>query len=183
MTKGLLTPSRRSVLKGIAGTSALAATGFFPGYSNAQSSEPIKLGFPTAPHRHRRILWPLVRTHRGSGAEADQRRRRHQRPPGRDRSRMTVPIPQARRRSGRQTRHPVELRRRSSARSFQPCRHRHGPPRGELKVPYLVCSEGHHVAIGHAQPLDDAARHHRREEPGRQAMAPFVSQNSARRSR
>ena len=44
MTKGLLTPSRRSVLKGIAGTGALPATGFFPGYSHARSSEPITLG-------------------------------------------------------------------------------------------------------------------------------------------
>ena len=47
MTNKLLTPtpSRRSVLTGLAAGGALVATGFAPRFAQAQSSAPIKLGF------------------------------------------------------------------------------------------------------------------------------------------
>ncbi len=45
MTNKLITPTRRSVLKGMAAGGALLATGATPRFVQAQSSEPIKLGF------------------------------------------------------------------------------------------------------------------------------------------
>ena len=43
MTKGLtLSPTRRTVLGGIG---AATVAGFFPGFTNAQTAEPIRLGF------------------------------------------------------------------------------------------------------------------------------------------
>src|SRR5690606_37839352 len=48
MTSRLIgkTPSRRGVLKGMAaGAGALVAPSFFPGFTQAQSAEPIRLGF------------------------------------------------------------------------------------------------------------------------------------------
>ena len=38
------------------------------------------------------------------------------------------------------------------------------PRAGELKMPYYVVSEGHHVASTQAQPLRLPARHHRRQD-------------------
>ena len=40
------------------------------------------------------------------------------------------------------------------------------PRAGELKMPYYVVSEGHHVASGALEPLHLPARHHRREGAG-----------------
>ena len=40
------------------------------------------------------------------------------------------------------------------------------PRAGELKLPYFVVSEGHHVASGTLEPLHLPARHHRCEAPG-----------------
>jgi branched-chain amino acid transport system substrate-binding protein len=139
-----MTPSRRSVLKGIgAGASALA----FPGYLQAQSSAPIKLGFQ------------LHRT--GIGAAY-----------GRWYERTTTAALKVLNDQGGINGRPVEIvfeddgtdpRRGAEVveklASQAGCDAIFGPlfshvvigsaPRaGELQVPYLVCSEGFHVASG-----------------------------------
>ena len=139
-----ITPSRRSVLQGIAaGASALA----FPGYLQAQSAAPIKLGFQ------------LHRT--GIGAAY-----------GRWYERTTVAALKVLNDQGGINGRPVEIvfeddgtdpRRGAEVveklASQAGCDAIFGPlfshvvigsaPRAaELKVPYLVCSEGFHVASG-----------------------------------
>ncbi len=87
MTNKLITPTRRSVLTGMAATGALLATGATPRFVQAQSSAPIKLGFQL----HRTGIGAAYgRWYERTATAAlkvDQRRRRHQRPPGRDRLR------------------------------------------------------------------------------------------------
>ena len=45
MANKLTTPTRRSLIKGMAAGGALLATGMTPRFVQAQSSEPIRLGF------------------------------------------------------------------------------------------------------------------------------------------
>jgi len=176
MTKGLpLTPNRRTVLQGIAGTGALAATGFFPGYTNAQTAEPIRLGFQ------------LHRT--GIGAAYGRWYERT----------ATAALARINAAGGIGGR-PVEILFEDDA--TDPARGAEvfgklatddkcdlifgalfshvvigtAPRAAELKVPYLVCSEGHHVASGMLNRWT--------MQPGItdvksqvQAMAPFVTAN------
>lgn len=176
MTKGLtLTPSRRTVLQGLAGTGALAATGFFPRYTNAQTAEPIRLGFQ------------LHRT--GIGASYGRWYERT----------ATAALARINAAGGIGGR-PVEILFEDDA--TDPARGAEvfgklatddkcdlvfgalfshvvigtAPRAAELKVPYLVCSEGHHVASGMLNRWT--------MQPGItdvksqvQAMAPFVTAN------
>ncbi|WP_444667680.1 ABC transporter substrate-binding protein [Cereibacter changlensis] len=140
------TPSRRSVLKGLTAGGALAVGGF-PGFLQAQSSEPIKLGFQ------------LHRT--GIGAAY-----------GRWYERTTQAALKVLNEAGGINGRPVEVifeddgtdpKRGSEV--VEKLASQHGcdaifgplfshvvigsaPRAGELKVPYLVCSEGFHVASG-----------------------------------
>lgn len=141
-------PSRRSLLKGMAaGGGALVAAGAFPGFLQAQSSAPIKLGFQ------------LHRT--GIGAAYGRWYERTAQ------AALTV-LNEAGGINGR----PVEIifeddgtdpKRGSEV--VEKLASQHGvdaifgplfshvvigsaPRAGELKVPYLVCSEGYHVASG-----------------------------------
>ncbi|MFN3937205.1 MAG: ABC transporter substrate-binding protein [Gemmobacter sp.] len=144
MTSRLLTPTRRTVLAGLAAGSAAAA---FPGFIQAQSSAPIKLGFQ------------LHRT--GIGAAY-----------GRWYERTAQAALKVLNEAGGINGRPVEIvfeddgtdpRRGAEVveklTSQAGCDLVFGPlfshvvigsaPRaGELKVPYLVCSEGYHVASG-----------------------------------
>ena len=150
MTQKLITttPTRRSVLKGLAlGTGAIAATGAFPRFVQAQSSEPIKLGFQ------------LHRT--GIGASY-----------GRWYERTATAALQVINDGGGINGRPVELIFEDDGTDpkrgaevveklttqancdlilgtlFSHVVMGSAPRAGELQVPYLVCSEGHHVASG-----------------------------------
>lgn len=143
-----LNPSRRTVLRGMAaGSGALAASSFFPGYTNAQSAEPIRLGFQ------------LHQT--GIGASY-----------GRWYERTTNAALKRLNDAGGINGRPVEVIFRDDG--TDPARGADvfgklvtqdkcdlvfgalfshvvvgtAPRAAELKVPYLVCSEGHHVASG-----------------------------------
>lgn len=147
MTNGLtFTPSRRTVLAGLAGT-GMAAAGFFPGYSNAQTSAPVRLGFQ------------LHRT--GIGASY-----------GRWYERTATAALKRLNDAGGINGRPVEilfeddgtdpargaevfgkLATQSNCDLVFGALFSHvvigtAPRAAELKVPYLVCSEGHHVASG-----------------------------------
>ncbi|MGB3147754.1 MAG: ABC transporter substrate-binding protein [Paracoccaceae bacterium] len=141
-------PNRRSVLTGLAtGAGAVAASGFFPGYTHAQSAEPIRLGFQ------------LHRT--GIGASYG---RWYERTATAALARMNA--------AGGINGRPVEIIFEDDG--TDPARGGEvfgklatqancdlvfgalfshvvigtAPRAAELKVPYLVCSEGHHVASG-----------------------------------
>lgn len=148
MTKGLIfTPSRRTVLAGLAGTGAMAAAGFFPGYTNAQTSAPIKLGFQL--HRtgigasygrwyERTATAALKRINDGGGIG------------GR-------PVEIVFEDDGTDPARGAEVFGKLATQSncdlifgalFSHVVIGTAPRAAELKVPYLVCSEGHHVASG-----------------------------------
>lgn len=148
MTDGLpLTPTRRTVLKGLAGTGALAAAGAFPGYSNAQSAAPIRLGFQL--HRtgigasygrwyERTATAALKRLNDGGGIG------------GR-------PVEIVFEDDGTDPARGAEIFGKLATQSncdlvfgalFSHVVIGTAPRAAELKVPYLVCSEGHHVASG-----------------------------------
>ncbi|MGB8815555.1 MAG: ABC transporter substrate-binding protein [Paracoccaceae bacterium] len=142
-----LNPSRRSVLKGMAGGGALIAAGGYPGFLQAQSSAPIKLGFQ------------LHRT--GIGASY-----------GRWYERTATAALKVLNEAGGINGRPVEIVFEDDGTDPQrgsevvdKLVNQHGvdaifgplfshvvigsaPRAGELKVPYLVCSEGYHVASG-----------------------------------
>jgi branched-chain amino acid transport system substrate-binding protein len=177
MTNKLITtaPTRRSVLTGMAATGALLATGFSPRFVQAQSSAPIKLGFQ------------LHRT--GIGAAY-----------GRWYERTATAALKALNDGGGINGRPVEivfeddgtdpargaevfgkLATQSNCDLVFGALFSHvvvgtAPRAAELKVPYLVCSEGHHVASGMlnrwtAQPgITDV-------KSQVQSMAPWVTQN------
>ena len=150
MTSKLIgkTQSRRTVLQGIAaGGGALAASGLFPGFVQAQTAEPIRLGFQ------------LHRT--GIGASY-----------GRWYERTAIAALQRMNDAGGINGRPVEilfeddgtdpargaevfgkLATQSNCELVFGALFSHvvigtAPRAAELKVPYLVCSEGHHVASG-----------------------------------
>ncbi|SPH24512.1 Aliphatic amidase expression-regulating protein [Defluviimonas aquaemixtae] len=140
-------PNRRSVLKGMAGAGALMTGGLAARYAQAQSSEPIRLGFQ------------LHRT--GIGASY-----------GRWYERTATAALKVLNEAGGINGRPVEilfeddgtdpkrgaevvekLTTQSNCDLVLGTLFSHvvigsAPRAGELKVPYLVCSEGHHVASG-----------------------------------
>lgn len=178
MTKRLIgtTPSRRAVLAGLAATGgALASTGLMTRYASAQSAAPIKLGFQ------------LHRT--GIGAAY-----------GRWYERTATAALKVLHETGGINGRPVEIvfeddgtDPKRGAEVVEKLTNQAGcdmifgtlfshvvmgsaPRAGELKVPYLVCSEGHHVASG--------ALNRWTLQPGItdvksqvQAMAPWIAAN------
>src|SRR5690606_13380595 len=177
MTNKLITPtpSRRTLLKGMAAGGALLATGLAPRFVQAQSSAPIKLGFQ------------LHRT--GIGASY-----------GRWYERTAAAALKVLNDAGGINGRPVEIvfeddgtDPKRGAEVVEKLTSQAGcdlifgtlfshvvmgsaPRAGELKVPYLVCSEGHHVASG--------ALNRWTLQPGItdvksqvQSMAPWVTQN------
>ncbi|PKP75470.1 MAG: branched-chain amino acid ABC transporter substrate-binding protein [Alphaproteobacteria bacterium HGW-Alphaproteobacteria-6] len=169
------TPTRRSVLQGIAGAGALVAAGVTPRFVQAQSSAPLKLGFQ------------LHRT--GIGASY-----------GRWYERTASAALKVLNEAGGINGRPVEIvfeddgtDPKRGAEVVEKLTTQAGcdlifgtlfshvvmgsaPRAGELRVPYLVCSEGHHVASG--------ALNRWALQPGItdvksqvQAMAPWVTAN------
>ena len=170
MTDTIGAPSRRTLLKGMAAGAAAAS---FPWYVQAQSSEPIRLGFQL----HRTGIGAAYgrwyeRTAHCRAREA-QRGRRHQRPPGR------ILFED----DGTDPKRGTEVVERFANANvdaiygtlFSNVVTASAPRAGELKMPYLVCSEGHHVAAGlnrwTVQPgITDV-------KSQVQAMAPWVAAN------
>lgn len=173
MTKGLtLSPTRRTVLSGIG---AVTAASFFPGYTNAQSADPIRLGFQ------------LHRT--GIGASYG---RWYERTATAALARMNAaggiggrPVEILFEDDGTDPARGAEVFGKLATQSncdlvfgalFSHVVIGTAPRAAELKVPYLVCSEGHHVASGMLNRWT--------MQPGItdvksqvQAMAPFVTAN------
>ncbi|WP_284165491.1 ABC transporter substrate-binding protein [Frigidibacter sp. SD6-1] len=173
MTKGLtLTPTRRTVL---AGMGAATAASFFPGYTNAQSSEPIRLGFQ------------LHRT--GIGAAYG---RWYERTATAALARMNAaggiggrPVEILFEDDGTDPARGAEVFGKLATQSncdlvfgalFSHVVIGTAPRAAELKVPYLVCSEGHHVASGmlNRWTLQPGITDVKSQV---QAMAPFVTSN------
>jgi branched-chain amino acid transport system substrate-binding protein len=175
MTNKLITPTRRSVLTGMAASGALLASGLTPRFAQAQSSEPIKLGFQ------------LHRT--GIGAAY-----------GRWYERTATAALKVMNDAGGINGRPVEilfeddgtdpargaevfgkLATQSNCDLVFGALFSHvvigtAPRAAELKVPYLVCSEGHHVASGmlNRWTLQPGITDVKSQVQG---MAPFVTQN------
>ena len=173
MSKSLIKPTRRSLIKGAAAGGALASMPGFVPYVQAQSSEPIKIGFQV--HRT------------GIGAAY-----------GRWYDRTTQAAAALINEAGGINGRPVEIVAeddgtdpKRGAEVLEKFANQHGcdvafgtlfshvvigsaPTAGELKLPYFVVSEGHHVASG--------ALNRYTLQPGItdvksqvQAMAPFVA--------
>ena len=173
MSKSLIKPTRRSLIKGAAAGGALASMPGFVPYVQAQSSEPIKIGFQV--HRT------------GIGAAY-----------GRWYDRTTQAAATLINEAGGINGRPVEIVAeddgtdpKRGAEVLEKFANQHGcdvafgtlfshvvigsaPTAGELKLPYFVVSEGHHVASG--------ALNRYTLQPGItdvksqvQAMAPFVA--------
>ncbi len=154
---------RRDILKGLAAGTALAATGLRPGWVQAQSAEPIRLGFQV--HRtgigaaygrwYQRTAEAALKVLNEGGGIAGR------------------PVEIVFEDDGTDPKRGTEVVEKFASQNmdvvygtlFSNVVMSSAARAGELTMPYLVCSEGHHVAAG-AQPLDAAARHHRREEPG-----------------
>jgi branched-chain amino acid transport system substrate-binding protein len=140
----LLHPTRRGLL--MAGNGAGFLTAALPGFVTAQAA-PIKLGFQL--HRtgigaaygrwYERTATAALKRSTTPAASTVARSRSCSRMTRTDPKRGAEVVDKL-------TTQSEWLRPGLRARSFQPCRHRHAPRAGELKVPYLVCSEGYHVA-------------------------------------
>ena len=171
----LIQPNRRSVLGGLAATGTAAAMSGYVPYAQAQSSEPIKIGFQV--HRT------------GIGAAY-----------GRWYDRTTQAAVDLINEDGGINGRPVEIVSeddgtdpKRGAEVLEKFANQHGcdvsfgtlfshvvigsaPRAGELKMPYFVVSEGHHVASGmlNRYTLQPGITDVKSQV---QAMAPFVSEN------
>lgn len=172
---GGLTTTRRKLIKGLAaGGGALAAAGSFPGFIQAQTSEPIRLGFQL--HRtgigatygrwyERTALAALKLLNDGGGIA------------GR-------PVEIVFEDDGTDPKRGAEVVEKFAAQGmdmifgalFSNVVVGSAPRAAELKIPYLVCSEGHHVASG--------ATNRWTLQPGItdvksqvQSMAPWIAEN------
>ncbi|MCB2110321.1 ABC transporter substrate-binding protein [Albidovulum sp.] len=177
MTNKLITPSpsRRSVLKGMAGTGALLASGLAPRFVQAQSSAPIKLGFQL--HRtgigasygrwYERTATAALKVLNDAGGIGGR------------------PVEILFEDDGTDPKRGAEVVEKFASQAgcdlifgtlFSHVVMGSAPRAGELKIPYLVCSEGHHVASG--------ALNRWTAQPGItdvksqvQSMAPWVTAN------
>ena len=138
---------RRGVLKGLAaGTGALAASSAFPGFIQAQSSEPIRLGFQV----HRTGIGAAYGRWYERTAEAALEVLNAQ---GGINGR---PVEIVFEDDGTDPKRGAEVVEKFAAQDmdlvfgtlFSHVVMGSAPRAGELKIPYLVCSEGHHVASG-----------------------------------
>ena len=169
----MTTASRRSVLKGLAAGGALASAGFPRLHPGADlRAHPPRL--PAAPHRHRRRLRPLVRAHRPAALQVLN-----------DAGGINGrPVEIVFEDDGTDPKRGAEVVEKFAADDmdvvfgtlFSHVVMGSAPRAGELRMPYLVCSEGHHVASG--------ALNRWTLQPGItdvksqvQAMAPWVAAN------
>jgi branched-chain amino acid transport system substrate-binding protein len=147
MTKACIAaPGRREVLKGLAAGGALTATAGFPGFIQAQSSEPIRLGFQL----HRTGIGAAYgrwyeRTTEAALAILNESGGINGRP-------VEIVFED----DGTDPKRGAEVVEKFAAQDmdlvfgtlFSHVVMGSAPRAGELKMPYLVCSEGHHVASG-----------------------------------
>jgi branched-chain amino acid transport system substrate-binding protein len=177
MTDRIGAPSRRGVLKGLAAGGALVAAGR-PGFVQAQSSEPIRLGFQL--HRtgigaaygrwYERTAQAALRVLNDAGGINGR------------------PVEIAFEDDGTDPKRGAEVVEKFAAQDmdvvfgtlFSHVVTGSAPRAGELRMPYLVCSEGHHVASG--------ALNRWTLQPGItdvksqvQSMAPWVAANLGRK--
>lgn len=171
-------PTRRRVLRGMAASGALAAGGF-PGFVQAQTSQPIRLGFQL--HRtgigaaygrwYERTANAALKVLNDAGGIGGR------------------PVEILFEDDGTDPRRGVEVVEKLASQRgcdaifgalFSNVVMASAPRAGELRIPYLVCSEGHHVASGALnrwtlQPgITDVKSQVR-------AMAPWVAGNLGRR--
>jgi branched-chain amino acid transport system substrate-binding protein len=170
-------PGRRGVLKGLAAGGALAAAGW-PGFIQAQSSEPIRLGFQV----HRTGIGAAYgRWYERTAQAALQVLNEAGGINGR-------PVEILFEDDGTDPKRGAEVVEKFAAQNvdavygtlFSHVVMGSAPRAGELRMPYLVCSEGHHVASG--------ALNRWTLQPGItdvksqvQSMAPWVAANLGRR--
>jgi branched-chain amino acid transport system substrate-binding protein len=164
---------RRQLLKGLAAGGALTAVGGFPGYVQAQSSQPIRLGFQL----HRTGIGAAYgRWYEHTATAALGVLNAAGGINGR-------PVEIAFEDDGTDPKRGAEVVEKFAAANvdlvfgtlFSHVVMGSAPRAGELRMPYLVCSEGHHVAAGlnrwTAQPgITDV-------KSQVQAMAPWVAAN------
>lgn len=166
--------SRRGVLKGLAAGGALTMAGGFPGYVQAQSSAPIRIGFQV--HRtgigaaygrwYERTATAALKVLNEAGGINGR------------------PVEILFEDDGTDPKRGAEVVEKFAAQDvdavygtlFSHVVMSSAPRAGELRMPYLVCSEGHHVASG--------ALNRWTAQPGItdvksqvQAMAPWVAEN------
>jgi len=170
----LITPNRRSVLGGLAATGAAAGAGFVP-YAQAQSSEPIKIGFQV----HRTGIGAAYgrwydRTTQAAVALINEQGGINGRPveivaedDGTDPKRGAEVLEKF------ASLHNCDV---SFGTLFSHVVIGSAPRAGELKMPYFVVSEGHHVASGmlNRYTLQPGITDVKSQV---QAMAPFVAAN------
>ena len=139
-------PGRRDVLKGLAAGGALAATGLRPGWVQAQSAAPIRLGFQV--HRtgigaaygrwYQRTAEAALKVLNEQGGIAGR------------------PVEIAFEDDGTDPKRGTEVVEKFASQNmdvvygtlFSNVVMSSAARAGELRMPYLVCSEGHHVASG-----------------------------------
>lgn len=176
--RSIIEPNRRGVLKGLAAGGTLATAAGFPGFIQAQSSEPIRLGFQ------------LHRT--GIGAAYGRWYERTAK------AALTVlndaggingrPVEILFEDDGTDPRRGTEVVERLASQArcdaifgtlFSDVVMSSAPRAGELRIPYLVCSEGYHVAAGlNRWTLQPGITDVRSQV---KAMAPWVAANLGRK--
>jgi branched-chain amino acid transport system substrate-binding protein len=145
-TERIGAPARRDVLKGLAAGTALAATGLRPGWVEAQSAEPIRLGFPVPRtgigaaygRWYQRTAEAALEVLNGQGGIAGR------------------PVEIAFEDDGTDPKRGAEVVEKFASQKmdvvygtlFSNVVMSSAARAGELRMPYLVCSEGHHVASG-----------------------------------
>ncbi|MCK6450507.1 MAG: ABC transporter substrate-binding protein [Alphaproteobacteria bacterium] len=137
--------NRRTALQGMAGAAGLMAAPGFVRYAQAHSGAPIKLGVPI--HRtgigasygrwYERVLTAAVKLVNEGGGIAGHRVEAIVEDDGTDPRRGTEVIEKF------ATQHKVDA---VFGHLFSHVVNAAAPRAGELKMPYIVCSEGHHVA-------------------------------------
>ena len=171
----LITPNRRTVLSGMAATTAAASLPGFVPYAQAQSSEPIKIGFQV----HRTGIGAAYgrwydRTTQAAANLINEAGGINGRPieivaedDGTDPKRGAEVLEKF------ATQHNCDV---SFGTLFSHVVIGSAPRAGELKMPYFVVSEGHHVASGmlNRYTLQPGITDVKSQV---QAMAPFVANN------
>ncbi len=179
MTDRLITPSRRTLLKGMAAGGTLLAAGVAPRFVQAQSSAPIKLGFQV--HRtgigasygrwYERTATAALKVLNEAGGINGR------------------PVEIVFEDDGTDPKRGAEVVEKLTAQAgcdlifgtlFSHVVAGSAPRAGELKVPYVICSEGHQLASGglNRWTLQPGITDVKSQV---QSMAPWVTQNLGRK--